>query len=157
MIQCTVQLLDWSETKRGQKVVLEIMGDTDGQPFGENPFKAYTTRDGKKGGQLFGAALVQLDADTGQPAEEIAKPKGQKRSQLAFLMCRDEMFWRYVNEHVAHAPMCTSEQNCVGWMYDFIGISSRSELDRVAEAQQGFDVLVEGFEQFRDEETRVFA
>jgi hypothetical protein len=146
-----LQLLDWSETKRGMKVVFEVMQNPD-DPHDANPFRVFTTRDGKTAGQIFGAVLVQVNPETGDTVDPPAKK--QTRSQLAYLLCRDVDFWSFVNSHLATAPICESEATCTGWMYDYFGVESRGDLDRFDQARSAFDTLVREFEMWRNDEYR---
>jgi hypothetical protein len=65
-----LQLLDWSETKRGMRVVFEVMEAPDNPFANGNPFKLYTSKNGKVAGQFFAAALVEIDPGTERPVGE---------------------------------------------------------------------------------------
>ena len=133
-INVVVQLLDWSEGKRGRKIVLEIMDEG----AGDHPFKQYTARNGKIAGQLFGAAFVEIDPSTEQPVEEQHRSwDSLTYKQRAGMLCRDSKFMEYMhtdNEEKARQALC-----------DWCRVSSRAQIDDDQNAKDRFDTMHSSF------------
>jgi hypothetical protein len=111
------RLMNWADTSsRGRTVTFELPPDSD-----THPFRDLAIRQGKKAGQRFMLAVVQID-DQEEPVEQ------QKRlSQQAAILCKDETFWQFAAER--SISKIDSEASCRAWMLSGAGITSRKEFD----------------------------
>lgn len=145
-INVVVQLLDWSEGKRGRKIVLEIMDEG----AGDHPFKQYTARNGKIAGQLFGAAFVEIDPATERPVERnfSALTHDQKKAwdtmtpgQRVHTWARDPLFLEYT-----HAQ---SYEDAVNEIRAAFEVDSLSEINADPLKRKRFAEFESGWEKFR--------
>jgi hypothetical protein len=165
-LQLFLQLLDWSDSKRGRRVVFEIMEDPE-DPFVANPFKDYTSRNGRIAGQIFAAALVEIDPETEQPMGEAAVPGGTEPSPApveaptgppgephrafdelpaatqAALLCRNPEFQEYVAEVSFQSK---DEESAAEYIREACQVQTRAALDRDAEARDRFLEVRAAFE-----------
>jgi hypothetical protein len=143
--QGEVQLLSWSETHRGgAKVVLQLQSADD-----LDAFRSMTVRQGKVAGQRLACVMVEID-DQEQPVEQ---EHGPKRSQIAYLLCEDGDFVRWVNasEWGVHV---TDHATARSYICTRCGVSSRSELDRSPVAAAKFDEMRNDFQEYKDQAFR---
>jgi hypothetical protein len=158
-LSLTLQLLDWSETKRGRKVLFEVLNDPE-SPSEVHPFAAFTARNGKVAGQYFAGVFVEFDPATGSPKEpatqlsvEPTAPPTQwddlKLSQKAAMLCKDDMFQEWmVNE--AGWPNANTEKGCREAICNPMGLTSRAQLDTNAQAAALFEEWLAEFFEWRN-------
>lgn len=126
--QNEVMLLQWGESNtRGRTVTFLLPDDGDAHPFRE-----FTTKGGKKAGQRFAAVLVQLNDDE-TPVEKTP-------SQMAYLMCKDQMFWDWINES-SFVTVC-SEDDARSFVCETCKVKSRGEIDRQGHAKALWDAMI---------------
>lgn len=158
-----LQLLDWGDNKRGRRVVFEVMDDVE-NPMEVNPFKEFTSKNGKIAGQIFAAVLVEVDPATGdpkkplsatqlaaEPAPERAAPgwDDMKPSQRAAVLCKDAEFQQWLRGE--GFPGCDSEKAARDALCHMLDIDSRSKLDTKGIAFRVFETHVDAFHAWRDE------
>lgn len=126
--QGDVMLMGWGDSNtRGRTVTFQLSDDGDSHPFREA-----TVKSGKKAGQRYVMVLVEVDDN-----EEI---KPRTPSQVAFLLCRDEQFWHWINEHsFANA---SSEEEARAFVCETCKVSSRSKLDTEPHAAALWDAMI---------------
>ena len=110
------QLLQWSETSsRGRTATFQFGEEGDSHPFADA-----RTKQGKMAGQRFALVLVAINDDE-QPVRKTS-------AQLAFLYCKDEMFWQFCDERAfTHIH---DEDTARAYVLEGCGVKSRSELDK---------------------------
>jgi hypothetical protein len=149
--QGPLQLLSWSDTGRGMRVVFEVMQDPE-NPHEFNPFKNFTLRDKKRVGQMFMAVMVQVDPDDDKP---VAAPEsGPKRSQVAYVLCDDPEFQRWANANAWEVSV-HDHDTARSYICARCGVDSRSRLDSNPIAARKFDDMRDEFNEYRDEAFRV--
>lgn len=172
------QLLDWSETKRGRKVIFEVLNDPE-TPTDVHPFAAYTARNGKVAGQYFATVLVEFDPATGAakepptqlsvepaPAETRPLEAGDPRlamtqsfdrmllSQQAAILCKDPDFQKWLQFEAGY-PNATDEKGAKEAVCCPMGLTSRSQLDTNAQAASYFREWLEDFFEWRAKQCAV--
>jgi hypothetical protein len=139
-----VMLLQWAESSTRGRTVTFLL-DNEGEA---HPFRDFTIKSGKRAGQRFMCVLVQIDDDE-QPVEQR-----QKLSQLAFLYCRDPIFWQWASER--SFATVNSEDTARAWLLELLGIGSRSDIDKTQENERKFEMLVKiPFTSYRESLTTV--
>jgi hypothetical protein len=135
--QGEVQLLGWSESDKGGRVVkFQCNGDDE-----EHPFKRFRSK------ARFAIVLVEID-DHEQPVQQPDVPAsstnmlgGVRLSNTSALLCKDSDFWTWIEAQVWGVPI-TSEKKCAEVMKELLEIESRSELDSDSEASARFITTV---------------
>jgi hypothetical protein len=118
------QLLSWGDTStRGRTITLQLAPDDTGDA---HPFATARTKSGKTTGQRYMLVMVEIGDDE--------RPVERTPSQIAFLLCKDEAFWHFLNERAF--DNIDSEEKARAYILEGCGIKSRSELDR---NRQAFD------------------
>lgn len=160
-----LQLLDWSESKRGRKVVFEVLDDPE-NPSEVHPFREFTTKAKGVAGQMFAAALVHFDpatdkaVDTAEadriralpPHVETQPKRDMKNSNLAGMLCRDPDFWCYADR--PNGFRVTDEATAREWMLKAHGVKSRADFDS-PKYSDGFDQMVIEFNTFRHKPLKI--
>ena len=125
-----VMLLQWAESSTRGRTATFLLSD-EGEA---HPFRDFSIKSGKKAGQRFMAVLVELDDDE-QPVEQR-----QRYSQLAFLYCRDPIFWQWASER--SFATVNSEETAKAWMLELLQLNSRSEIDQSQTEERKFEMLI---------------
>lgn len=126
--QGEVMLLGWADTStRGKTVTFQLTEEGDGHPF-----RDFTM--GKKAGQRFMAALVQVD--------DSEKPVEKRPSQLAFMLCRDPQFWHWAQER--SFDNIDREEAARAYILTACDITSRAQLDTSTRARAHWEALIWG-------------
>ncbi len=115
--QGELMLLNWSESSNRGRTVTFLLGEEGDS----HPFRDATIKNGKRAGQRYMAVLVQLD-ESEQPVQQE-----QKLSNLAGMLCRDPLFWRFASER--SFDTIDSEDGARVWLLAGANITSRSQLD----------------------------
>ncbi len=115
--QGELMLLNWSESSNRGRTVTFLLGE-EGE---SHPFRDATIKNGKRAGQRYMAVLVQMGEDE-QPVQQE-----QKLSNVAGMLCRDQLFWRFASER--SFDTIDSEDGARIWLCSGAGINSRSQLD----------------------------
>jgi hypothetical protein len=130
-----VMLKGWSDGTNGWKLTLYVNADDDGL----HPFMRFEK------GQEFGLAMVELDDDETVidqvKREKVEKgPHKQKLSNFAALLCRTPEFYHWLAQThgVVFCEGDDREAETTDWMYMWLGIKSRSELDSDAAVADQF-------------------
>lgn len=144
-----VMLAGWSETHNGGAKVTFWLADSSSL----EAFKAMTVAKGKTAGQRLAMCLVEI-ADDEQPSQrtQAADPIAQaeavstspKVTGLAFLAvqwCKQQMFWDFLNDHVALTTVL-NEQDAKDLICLECGIDSRKELNTNINAAGGFNRFI---------------
>ena len=130
-------LLNWSESNTRGRTVTFLLGE-DGDA---HPFRDFTVKSGKKAGQRFMMVLVQVDDD-----ETVVQ---RTPSQIAFLYCRDEVFWHWCTEH--SLLTIADEHSARSYILELCKVKSRGDLDKVSSARALWDALIHTpFNKYRD-------
>jgi hypothetical protein len=109
-------LLSWAESSsRGRTVTFMLPEDEE-----THPFKDFSMKQGKRAGQRFMAVLVQIGDD------EQVVPQ-QRPSQIAALLCKDPLFWRWATER--SFDTIDSEDGARNYLCSGAGIDSRKKFD----------------------------
>lgn len=126
--QGETQLLSWSETNtRGRTVTLQLSEDDE-----THPFKHTQTKSGKTAGKRFVCVFVELDDDE--------KPVEKTPSQLAFLWCRDPLFWEWADDR--SFDTIDNEDAARAFILNACGVKSRGEIDRNPSARAAWEAVV---------------
>lgn len=137
--QGEIQLLGWSESDRGGRVVkFQCSGDDD-----EHPFKCFPSK------ARFMVVFVQVGDDE-QPVQQervVDALAGQLCSNVCAQVCKDKDFWTWIEGQVWGVPI-TSEKKATEVVKELLGIESRRELDAYGDLQHRFKVEILG--PFRD-------
>lgn len=131
-----VMLTNWSDNShRGRTVTFRIGEDEDSHPFRE-----HKTSTRKTAGQRYQMVLVELGDDE--------KPVEKTPSQLAFLLCKNEQFWHFINER--SFVVVDSEEGARSYILEACGVDSRSKLDTNPTARRHWEVMIwEPFQRHR--------
>lgn len=122
-------LLGWGETStRGRTVTLLLPEDDE-----QHPFRDLAVKQGKRSGQRMMAVFVLLGDDE-QPVEP-------RLSQRAAALCRDPGFWSWATDVSGIWDRIASEEAAKRFMYEQLGIDSRSKLDTDDRAASLFRVM----------------
>lgn len=132
-------LLGWAESHTKGRTVTFLLPE-EGQ---EHPFKAFTVSKGKRSGQRFAAVFVQIGDDE--------KPVVKTPAQQAYAMCLSEDFREWVGER--SLATIRNEQDARSWMLEYLGIQSRSVLDKGGAVTARFrNEIAEPYEHWRREQ-----
>lgn len=124
--QGEVLLLNWGDTStRGRTVTFQLSDEGE-----EHPFKHFTI--GKKNGRRFAAVFVEIGDDE--------RPVEKTPSQIAYLLCRDEMFQHFLGER-SFVPI-NDEASARAHILEGCGIKSRSQLDTNIGARAQWDATI---------------
>lgn len=122
--QGEVMLLGWAETStRGRTITLQL------GPDGEaHPFATARTKSGKTSGQRYQIVMVEIGDDE--------RPVEKTPAQMAFLLCKDPQFWRFLDER--SFVTVDSEDAARACICEGCGVTSRSQLDKDIGARQAW-------------------
>jgi hypothetical protein len=90
-------------------------------------------------GARYGVAMVRINDDE---SPMVVKNRVQK----AGMLCRHNWFHRFLEE--CYEMSNANEATATRFLHDICGISSRTELNGNADAQQAFDKLVDEYEEW---------
>ncbi len=139
-----LQLLKWSDTSSGGQTVTFQLCDNEALEY----FKQYTLK--KKGiaGQLFATAFQIADDQADEPSDNsgqlkpptVKKPRGL--SQECAYWCETPKFWEFLNGFPliitrVRGPI-TTEDAAIYFIYEFLKIESRRELDSEGEPREAY-------------------
>lgn len=151
-IKVEVQLLDWSNSRRGGPKLVVQLPDEDALV----PFKALTFAQGKIAGQRLMAVFVIIgDDEQPQPVpgvHEPDKPKGMAIASLAGQWCNDPDFQAWLSVKYAelwlesggdHDTM-DPDEIAANTVRELCGVASRAELDHSPLAKAQWEKYIRG-------------
>lgn len=128
--QGDAMLLNWAESNtRGRTVTFLLDNEAE-----SHPFRDFTVKSGKKAGQRFAMVLVQLDDDE--------QPVVKTPSQIAYLWCKDQQFWHFLNERSFMS--IASEDEARAFVCETCKVKSRGDIDKQHHARALWEAMIAG-------------
>jgi hypothetical protein len=118
------QLLGWRDSNSSGPQITLLLPDA----AALEAFKRLTLAKKNMAGQRLALAVYEIGEDE-QPVRQtpVEKPKGGPLSKLAAAFCRDQRFYDWLWD--AHETAVSDEEEAANWMRDYLGVTSRSEID----------------------------